>query len=269
MSVDPCLLTSEQVRAYLDRLGFQEDPGVSLKILRGLHHCHLLSVPFENLDIHHRIPIVLDSERWFEKIVRRQRGGICYELNGLFGSLLASLGFRVTYLSAQVAQADQSYSPDYDHLLLQVMLEESWLADVGFGRTFWDPLCLSKQGSDSDNSYCLDQQDPYWKVQRKNSHGFWIPQFRFTLDPRSLLDFQERCDFHQYSFKSLLAQKRFCTRATPHGHITLTDRHLIQVTDSKRQERSIQNNQEFQEALQTHFHLQLDPGMGKGDDVFY
>jgi N-hydroxyarylamine O-acetyltransferase len=258
-----------QVSAYLQRLRFHKDPNLSLDTLRALHSHHLLAIPFENLDIHSRIPIMMDPNSWFEKIVCRQRGGICYELNGLFGSLLLSLGFKVTYLSAQVARADHSYSPEYDHLLLQVTLEESWLADVGFGSTFSDPLCLSTPDLNTDTPYGLRQQDPYWEMGMRDGAGLWIPQFRFTLNSRSLLDFQERCNFHQYSFDSLLAQKRFCTRVTPQGRITLTDRHLIQVNGSKRQERSIQNQQEFQEALQTYFDLQVDPKITYRSNVFY
>ena len=42
--------------------------------LRAMHRAHLLSVPFENLDIHLGLPIVLDEARLFDKIVTRRRG---------------------------------------------------------------------------------------------------------------------------------------------------------------------------------------------------
>jgi len=66
-------------------------------------YVHLLAVPFENLSIHRREPIVLSDDALFEKIVQRRRGGFCYELNGLFAALLRALGFNVTMLSAEVA----------------------------------------------------------------------------------------------------------------------------------------------------------------------
>lgn len=47
-----------------------------------------------------------------------------YELNGLFAALLRALGFRVAMLSAEVASADGTFSPDFDHMALQVDLEE-------------------------------------------------------------------------------------------------------------------------------------------------
>src|SRR5579859_5767590 len=56
----------------------------SLPLLRTLHEAHLLAVPFENLSIHYGQPIILEAAALYDKIVRRRRGGFCYELNGLF-----------------------------------------------------------------------------------------------------------------------------------------------------------------------------------------
>jgi arylamine N-acetyltransferase len=57
-----------------------------------------------------------NTKALYDKIVRRRRGGFCYELNGLFAWLLRQLGFTVTLLSARVAQADGDFSPEFDHL---------------------------------------------------------------------------------------------------------------------------------------------------------
>ena len=91
------------VGAYLDRIGYRGPIEPTADTLRALHRQHMLTVPFENLDIALGREIVLDPERFVEKIVRRHRGGFCYELNGAFATLLVALGFRVTLLSARVA----------------------------------------------------------------------------------------------------------------------------------------------------------------------
>ena len=57
------------VDAYLARIGYDGPRMPTLDALRALHHRHMLSVPFENLDIHRGRRIILDPERFVEKIV--------------------------------------------------------------------------------------------------------------------------------------------------------------------------------------------------------
>jgi N-hydroxyarylamine O-acetyltransferase len=85
--------------AYLHRIHYHGRLDPTSATLRALHRAHLHAVPFENLDIHLGRPIALDEATLFDKIVVRRRGGLCYELNGLFAALLRSLGFNVTLRS--------------------------------------------------------------------------------------------------------------------------------------------------------------------------
>jgi N-hydroxyarylamine O-acetyltransferase len=128
--------------AYLKRINYSGPVIPAAETLRHLQLAHLLSVPFENLSIHSHQPIVLDDEALFDKIVSRRRGGFCYELNGLFAALLRALGFDTRMLSASVANAKAEWGPEFDHMTLLVTLEQRWLADVGFGDSFIEPLPL-------------------------------------------------------------------------------------------------------------------------------
>jgi hypothetical protein len=141
--------------AYLERIGYSGVTDPNSDTLRALHRAHLFTVPFENLDIGLKRTIPCDAEAAVRKIVEQRRGGFCYELNGAFAWLLRALGFHVTLLSARVGRADGSLGPEYDHLTLRVDLDQPWLADVGFGDSFLDPLRLqpdwskSREASDS------------------------------------------------------------------------------------------------------------------------
>ena len=94
------------VEAYLERINYHGTTIPSAETLRALQVAHLQTVPFENLSIHAGEPIVLEDEALFTKIVKRRRGGFCYECNGLFAALLRALGFDVTMLAAEVAKKD-------------------------------------------------------------------------------------------------------------------------------------------------------------------
>src|SRR5215831_13919573 len=134
------------VQAYLNRISYQGSLEPTAETLRSLHVAHLLTVPFENLSIHAHEPIVLEDDALFAKIVERRRGGFCYEANGLFAALLRELGFAVSMLAAEVVSADGTVGPPFDHMTLLVETEQRWLADVGFGDSFLEPLLLDESG---------------------------------------------------------------------------------------------------------------------------
>ena len=92
---------ADWVDDYLARIGLPRPVSADLEALRDLQTAHLLAVPFENLSVHLREPIVLDQAALVTKVARMRRGGFCYELNGAFAGLLTALGFRVSLLSAR------------------------------------------------------------------------------------------------------------------------------------------------------------------------
>jgi N-hydroxyarylamine O-acetyltransferase len=57
------------VHAYLARIGYNCPLAPTADTLRALHRQHMLTVPFENLDISLGREIILDPERFVEKIV--------------------------------------------------------------------------------------------------------------------------------------------------------------------------------------------------------
>jgi N-hydroxyarylamine O-acetyltransferase len=246
------------VAAYLERIGYRRPLDASLETLRGLHLAHLYAVPFENLNIILGRPIALGGTELFDKIVTRQRGGFCYELNGMFGALLRELGFRVTMLSAEVASEAGGFSPEFDHLALQVDLDEPWLADVGFGDGFRLPLSLNETDEqsgeqDQDGRVYRIAVDGEYRVLLRRDPDDWTRQYRFTLRPRALKDFAERCRFHQTSPESHFTRGRICTLATAEGRVTLSGLRLIVTTGAERTERWLAGEAEYAAVLRQTF----------------
>ena len=171
------------VAAYLKRIGYRGPLDPTAETLRRLHVAHLLTVPFENLSIHAGEPVVLEDEALFQKIVARGRGGFCYELNGLFAALLRALGFRVEMLSAGVMNQAGEFGPEFDHMALLVTLEQRWLADVGFGDSFVEPLLVDERGEQLQGSrpYRIDEDGDRLILTRRDEGGEWTAQYRFSL----------------------------------------------------------------------------------------
>src|SRR2546421_2817515 len=186
----------ETVLAYLDRIGVTGPASSDAAGLRALHLAHQLTVPFENLSIHLAEPISLDEGDLVDKIVRRRRGGFCYELNGAFALLLEALGARVSRVAARVYGEAGRLSPPFDHLALIVRLADGsgpWLADVGFGSHSDYPLLLEARD---------DQDDPAGRFRLADADADagdidvlkdGKPQYRIEMRERSLADCVPTC----------------------------------------------------------------------------
>jgi N-hydroxyarylamine O-acetyltransferase len=240
--------------AYLYRLGLTETIATNVSGLRRLHRAHLLRVPFENLDIHLRRPIRLDPARFFTKIVTHRRGGFCYELNGLFASLLRSLGFSVTLLSARVANHEGVFGAEFDHLALRIDLDQSYLADVGFGDLFLEPVQLVTDAEQKDlgGNFRFVREDDVWVLQR-SAEAEWRSLYSLTLLPRRLEDFRGRCEYHQTSPASHFTQKIICSLPTLTGRLTISGDRLIETSEGHRDERLIASEAELRLLLTNRF----------------
>jgi N-hydroxyarylamine O-acetyltransferase len=221
------------VDAYLRRIGFRQQAGTpDAATLVSLHRAHMLAVPFENLDIHLGREIILDEARLFDKIVRQRRGGFCYELNGLFGALLREIGFDVTLVAAEVVAADGSTGPPFDHMALLVEAHGvRYLADVGFGDLFMEPLLLDERGvqHQGPNAFSISETAVGLTLMKRKGPeaGALQPCYQFSVTPRQLRDFEAMCHFHQTSPDSHFTRKEICSMATADGRVTISGAELI------------------------------------------
>jgi N-hydroxyarylamine O-acetyltransferase len=253
------------VDAYLERIGYRGPLAPTAETLRGLHVAHLLAVPFENLSIHAGEPVVLDDVALFDKVVARRRGGFCYELNGLFAALLRELGFRVEMLSACAARRGGGFGPEFDHMALLVMLGERWLADVGFGDSFVEPLLLDERAAQVQGPHAFrvgEDGDGRLVLLRRDAGGAWGPEYRFGLEPHAYADYAEMCRFHQTSPESHFTRGRVCSRLTPVGRVTLSGTRLITTTGGEKVERELVGEGEYAAALLEHFGVSM---RGRGE----
>jgi N-hydroxyarylamine O-acetyltransferase len=207
-------------------------------------------------------PIVLADEPLFGKIVRRRRGGFCYELNGLFAALLRELGFNVVMLSGGVLDPRGAFRLDFDHMPLMVTLAERWLVDVGFGDCFREPLLLDERGDQVQGKLAYrieDAGDGYLVLQRRGLDGAWRAQYRFRLEPHVYADYGSMCRYHESSPESWFAQGRICTLPTEDGRVTLSEMRLITTRGGNRAEKELRSEAEYAEVLRDVFGILAAP----------
>lgn len=245
------------VDAYLKRIGENRDKP-TLGYLRKLHRAHLLSIPFENLDIHYQKKIVLDFTKIFEKIILRRRGGYCYELNGLFYQFLYHLGFECKIISARVWNENSAeFGKEYDHMAIVVLLEgEEFLVDVGFGKGMIYPKKIEENVVQMDyTNYWRFQKDPdeNYLLQISEDASVFTSRYAFSKESKEIIQFMEMNEFHQRAQSSTFTDNKMITRLTETGRITLTDRKFKELKLGETHETEITNEDEFLSKLEQHF----------------
>jgi N-hydroxyarylamine O-acetyltransferase len=128
--------------AYLSRIGFEGEALPNLATLRQLHRRHVQGIAYENLDVQLGRPVSRNPRAAFRKIVTQNRGGWCFEMNGLFGFMLEAIGFRVMRLAGAVMREQAGDGMIGNHLVLVVKLDRLYLADVGVGSGLTEPVPL-------------------------------------------------------------------------------------------------------------------------------
>src|SRR6266487_2533547 len=240
-----------ELAAYLARIRYSQPIKPDVETLHGLQLAHMLTVPFENLDIGRKRLIRLDLASLFDKIVVQRRGGFCYELNGLFAHLLREIGYEVTYLNARVFNRQGELGIDFDHLALLVQVPNvntRWLVDVGFGDSFHEPLNIEERGEQVQGlrSYRLEEASTGFITWQKNYDGLWERQYFFDLQPHRFPgEYESACLYHQTSPRPSFTRGRIISKVTSYGRVSLEDGRLILTKNGERSERPFENEEEF------------------------
>lgn len=219
-------MTSSFLDLYFKRIHYSQTPRVDLQTLQTLHLLHLQHIPYENLAVFSRQPVNLDQQTLTQKMLLRQRGGYCFEQNGLFLMVLTELGFKCHANLARVHR-NRPHPGARTHQINVVELHgQSWVCDVGFGGSgFRHPLMLQLEVE-------VEQMGEIYRLHGDQTHGIylhkqvaqdWEPLYTFIIDPALPIDI-EMANFYtsnspQYIFRNAILG----TRMTPRGRVTLSD----------------------------------------------
>lgn len=226
-STQPSALSAD-VQAYLQRIGYSGSISLDLATLTKLQEQHLFHVPYENFDILQGVALSLDIPDLYDKIVVRNRGGYCFELNGLFGWLLAELGFSVTHYSARFWRGSAIEVPKRRHRILIVEVAEGrYLCDVGVGgAVFLQPLPLIENSPvEQRSSHFLFKQDPLygWMLYEQKSQESELI-YSFKEEPQIANDFITTSFWCELAADSPFNKTPIVCIQTPDGRKTLDNR---------------------------------------------
>ncbi len=259
------------IAAYLNRLGVapQTIGALDVETLGRLQRAHVTTIPFENLSIvgdpHGEWEgpgVSLAPPPLYDKIVDRNRGGYCFELNGLFHELLVALGYEVDRCAARIVSALQT--PANHHVNL-VHLEQSYLVDVGTGPPMLrTPLPLN--GAPRTDTAGItwrvaesDRPDTRYRVERRRpGETEWTGRYVFTPMPRPLSYFGPANEYLQSAPESPFTGAPIVARSTPGGYVKLSADALLVRRPNERDERSV-SAAAWPDVLEREFGLRMGP----------
>ncbi|MFB6270373.1 MAG: arylamine N-acetyltransferase [Halobacterium sp.] len=236
--------------AYLDRIGLTEWRADAVTPDREnlclLVAAHLTSVPFENLaivgDPHGDWDgdgVSLFLPDLYEKLVERERGGYCFELNGLCNWLLGELGYDADRCAARVTDEGEVGRPPANHHTNVVHLDQSYVVDVGSGTPQLRGIVPL------DGSVVEDVVGVQWRVDRDDTAlsdyvlrvrepgGDWRVRYRFQTEPRTLSYFEATCEYLANEPDGTFTSGPTVQRSTPDGSLVLDADTLTRTVDGQ------------------------------------
>lgn len=244
---------------YLARIGLVSAPAANLAQLEALQRAQVYAVPFENLDIQLGRGISLDPALVDDKVIRRRRGGYCFELNSLFKRALVTCGFNVRTLLARVHVTGIPSGRGHQ-LSLVTLNERQWIVDVGFGSACPRAPLPFEMHTPQEQDGRVFRLVPHTlghllQVERE---GAWQDLYSFDLGEVVDNDIDYGNHYTSTSPHTIFTRARVATLCHPEGETLLHNYRctIVRGTDSRVEHWP--DSPEYLDALSRHFGIELD-----------
>ncbi len=245
--------------AMLHRIGYRGRVTSDQETLFALHRSWRRTVPYENLDIQLGRPVSLDPDALSDKLVRRRRGGYCYEQNAGLAMLLRLAGFEVSMVEGGVMRQARGDAMWGNHNALIIDLDgRQWVADAGIGDGFLEPLPL-REGAHTQGDFTYRLERLTSDTWRFHHHpGATIASYDFRLQPREPADFAARSHELSTSPGSPYVTTLIAARPAAGRTSLLLSRTVRQYSADGRSSWTIRDEDEFATTLRETFLVPLE-----------
>jgi arylamine N-acetyltransferase len=221
---------------------------------------YMKRVPFENIDVQNKVPISVELEDIFDKIITRGRGGFCYEMNTLFRRYLNAKGYYAYNVSATVKHPD-GWTREGSHMSTLVKSGELYVADVGFGDLPLKAMPIRPMDEavvieDVNGRYRAVETDGGFEVQKDRGQGFET-LYRGGFTPREIEAFQDNLEYNQHHPDSIFVRKLIITQPKSDGRVSMSESSLTITQDGKKEKYDV-NGRNYRKFLKEHFDLDVE-----------
>jgi len=232
-----------------------------------LQRAHVERVPYETLWIAEGTQRTIEPEASIAAI-NRGHGGYCFQLNGAFSALLASLGYDVTLHAGAVhGSGGASVEGLHNHLVLLVHglatsdhPSGTWYVDAGLGDALHEPLPLApgtyQQGALTFGLARSDHPEYDWAWRHGPKGAFFGMSFRDR--PARLCDFESQHAHLSHSPESIFVNNLIFMRRNATGSTSLTNTMLTETDEAGVARRIVTDRDEWLDLVEHRFQRCLD-----------
>lgn len=243
--------------AYFSRIGFEGAASADFTTLKRMMRCQLFSVPFENLDVQQGKVVSLVPDEIYSKIVDRNRGGYCYEVNGLFAMALDALGISWQFVAAR--PMTYPVRRPKTHMAIVLTIEgEQWLFDLGFGSYgIREPVNLNWLDREIRQDYetfklTISPERDY--LLQSLSDGVLTNLYEFNLSRQEWVDFEPANYLNSIHPDSIFVRSLMVVMQNPSGKDLLIGDRFKSVSEGRTTGWTVRR-EEIPELLQQKFSL--------------
>lgn len=220
-----------QTQRYIERLGLPSEfvnRTPDEELLSALQYAHVTEVPYENLDILDNIPLKLDEDSLYKKIVENHRGGYCFEVNALFDKLLVALGYNTVSCFARYLRGEDKIPMRRHRIIIadSENLDGRYFVDTGIGeRAPRLPLKLQEGivQEQYGEIYRFEKDDFLGWVLWDCHKGKWNRFMSFTEESQLEVDYETTSFYCEKHANSPFNKGNMLSIKTENGRKTISD----------------------------------------------
>jgi len=252
------MLSSNQLEIYLDKLGIKKPKELSLELIQKIQTAHIGKFTFNNIDVLLGKSISIQSDDIFEKLVIENRGGYCFEHNGLMYDVLKRLGFNVRILLARVIMNEDLDSERGHRITLLKLDKKEYIVDVGFTAHSQSYPIEIGENVITKNHRVIKENSIYKFQMYKEATAFTF--YTYTLEHCTHADCVVS-NFYSYKHDDAVFRNVFAlSLITPEVTYSLRNNEYHKISKEKTTIFELSNFDEFSAVLKKDFNLDIDTG---------
>lgn len=252
---------------FRKRIRFPENEKITFEKLDKVLERTAKTIPFENLSIIANQPTDITKQNLVNKLLVKNEGGLCYELNSLLYFFLVENGFNIVLVRGVVYNQETQKWPTIGRTHVTNLLTyngQIYLVDTGFGGNL--PLkpvplngeiVISANGEFRIKKVDNDYGDYLLEIKLKHKHRNWKIGYAFDskLPVKDISELNEIPKILIENPESPFNKNPLITRLTDKGQLTLTDTSFTQWIDGKVMKETIGNGR-FKQLAKQHFGIE-------------